>query len=462
MSPLRARVARLPLAAALASAVLLSACTSRSATAPIPPAGAGADEQAAARSTADIAAKKKKSKIQHVVIIMQENRSFDNLFQGYPGANTVAQGKNSKGKLITLQPVPLEATYGIDHRLATYLSACDGSGSIPGTNCKMDGFDLERTYGQNIPQNAEYGYVPHSESQLYFNIAGQYVLADNMFTSHVDASFVSHQYIIAGQAQNAVDLPLSDWGCSGGPSDTVATLTASRTVGPSESPCFTSNTIGAELDKKKLSWHYYGSALPDQGYYWIGYQAIKSIFTGPDWTNDVTQNPSQFLTDLGSGTLANVTWITPTWANSDHATSISNSGPEWVTSLVNAIGESQYWDTTTIFIFWDEWGGWYDHVAPPYVDFDGLGMRVPLMIVSPYAKQGYVSHAQYEHGSMLKYVEDTFGLKRLAASDKRANSPVPDAIDYSQAPRAFTPFATNLPPRFFQHAVPDLRPPDEQ
>jgi phospholipase C len=326
----------------------------------------------------------------------------------------------------------------------------------------MDGFDLERTYGENIPQNAEYGYVPHSETQLYFNIAGQYVLADNMFTSHLDASFVSHQYIIAGQAQKAVDLPLSDWGCSGGPSDTVATLTTSRTVGPSEAPCFTSDTIGGELDKKHLSWHFYGSALPDQGYYWIGYQAIKSIFNGPDWTSDVTQNPSQFLTDLGNGTLANVTWITPTWANSDHATSLSNSGPEWVTSLINAIGESPYWDTTTIFVFWDEWGGWYDHVAPPYVDFDGLGMRVPLMVVSPYAKQGYVSHVQYEHGSMLKYVEDTFGLKRLAASDKRANSPVPDAIDYNQKPRAFVPFTSNLPPRFFQHAVPDLRPPDEQ
>jgi hypothetical protein len=133
-----------------------------------------------------------------------------------------------------------------------------------------------------------------------------------------------------------------------------------------------------------------------------------------------------------------------------------------VTSLINAIGESPYWDTTTIFVFWDEWGGWYDHVAPPYVDFDGLGMRVPLMVVSPYAKQGYVSHVQYEHGSMLKYVEDTFGLKRLAASDKRANSPVPDAIDYNQKPRAFVPFTSNLPPRFFQHAVPDLRPPDEQ
>jgi len=111
---------------------------------------------------------------------------------------------------------------------------------------------------------------------------------------------------------------------------------------------------------------------------------------------------------------------------------------------------------------WDEWGGWYDHVPPPYEDYDGLGMRIPLIMISPYSKQGYVSHVQYEHGSMLKYVEDTFGLKRLAASDKRANSPVPDAIDYNQKPRAFVPFTSNLPPRFFQHAVPDLRPPDEQ
>ena len=140
----------------------------------------------------------------------------------------------------------------------------------------------------------------------------------------------------------------------------------------------------------------------------------------------------------------------------------STTGPQWVASVVNAVGNSRYWKDTTIFIMWDEWGGWYDHVAPPYVDYDGLGIRVPLLIVSPYAKKGYVSHVQYEHGSILKYVEDTFGLARLAASDTRANSPVPDAIDYRRKPRAFRPIHTSLQPAYFVDAPRDTRPPDSE
>lgn len=93
---------------------------------------------------------------------------------------------------------------------------------------------------------------------------------------------------------------------------------------------------------------------------------------------------------------------------------------------------------------WDEWGGWYDHVKPPYLDSDGLGMRVPLLVVSPYAKAGYVSHIQYEHGSLLKFIEDIFGLPRLAASDTRANSPAGDCFDFTQKPRPFKPIGKPL------------------
>ena len=187
---------------------------------------------------------------------------------------------------------------------------------------------------------------------------------------------------------------------------------------------------------------------------------MNHIYNGQDWGN-VVSPPQQFITDVASGYLANVTWVVPYCTNSDHATCLSNSGPQWVASLIDAVGESQFWSTTTIFVMWDEWGGWYDHVAPRYLDDDGLGFRVPLMIVSPYAKSGYVSHLQYEHGSILKYIEDTFGLRRLAKSDKRANSPVPDAIDYSQPPRSFTPFASKELEKRFVHERPDPRPLDE-
>ena len=153
------------------------------------------------------------------------------------------------------------------------------------------------------------------------------------------------------------------------------------------------------------------------------------------------------ITDVANGQLADVTWVTPSCKNSDHAACGSATGPEWVTDVVNAIGESRFWNSTVIFVMWDEWGGWYDHVKPPYVDYDGLGLRVPLLIISPYAKHGYISHVQYEHGSILRFIEDRFGLARLAASDTRANSPAADCFDFSQPPRPFKPFGTPMRPK---------------
>jgi phospholipase C len=398
--------------------------------------------------------------IQHVIVIVQENRSFDNLFQGYPGANTVSSGINSLGQTVPLVPVGLEGTYGLDHNANSFFTDCDGAS--PGQDCKNDAFDLEGTYGQNIPQNAPYAYVPHSETKPYFEMADQYVLGDAMFTSHIDASFVSHQYIIAGQASGAVNLPTTLWGCGGGSDDTVATLNADRSYGPSESPCFTNTTIGNELDAKGLPWRYYASGPNTLEYIWSAYQAISNVYNGPDWTNDVITPPSQFLTDVGNGTLGAVTWITPSWFDSDHATAESTTGPDWVASLVNAVGESSFWNTSAIFVMWDEWGGWYDHVPPPYEDYDGLGMRVPLLIVSPYAKKHYVSHVQYEHGSILRFIEDVFGLPRLAASDTRANSPAGDCFVFNAPPRAFRPIKARHDARYFRAQPNDPRAPDEE
>ena len=131
---------------------------------------------------------------------------------------------------------------------------------------------------------------------------------------------------------------------------------------------------------------------------------------------------------LKAANWATVTWVVPNGNSSDHPAPQGGGqhGPEWVGNVVNAIGESRYWNNTAVFIFWDEWGGWYDHVPPPYVDFDGLGFRVPMIVVSPYSRLGRVSHVEYEHGSILKFIEDTFGLARLSATDTRANSPAAD------------------------------------
>jgi phospholipase C len=135
-------------------------------------------------------------------------------------------------------------------------------------------------------------------------------------------------------------------------------------------------------------------------------------------------------------------------------------GPSWVGDLVNAIGKSKDWNSTAIIIVWDDWGGFYDNVPPPQLDSVGLAIRVPCLIVSPYAKKNYVSHTQYEYGSILKFIEQTFGLGSLHASDVRANSLV-DSFDFTQRPRRFVPIRTRFPASFFLSQAPSMRPPDD-
>ncbi len=401
-------------------------------------------------------------KIKHVVYIVQENRSFDNLFQGYPGADTVSSGKNSKGQTIELRPEPLSDVYIISHSAGAMFAACDGTGKLPGTDCRMDGFDLEQGLGG--PPNRAYVYVPHKDSKPYFDMAHQWVLADRMFQSQLDLSFAAHQYIIAAQAAWSVDLPSGAWGCSGGPTDSIATITRNRNPnGPAIVPCYDYQTLGDELDNAKLSWRFYastyGSKSSGDGAVWSSYQAVKHVYEGPDWKYVVSPN-WKFITDVRAGKLANFTWITPLCDDSDHVSCGYGYGPSWVTALVNAVGKSKFWDSTAIFVQWDDWGGLYDHVPPPYKGRDGLGFRVPLLVISPYAKKGYVSHVQYETAGVLRFAEDLFGLSQLAAADKRATSPAADCFDFSQKPRPFVKISAPLPPKFFMHQHAEYEAPD--
>ena len=406
-------------------------------------------------------------KITHVVIIMQENRSVDNLFQGYPGADTQPYGLTSKGQKVTLAPIDLSIPWDVYHTSQSFFSACDGKGSIPGTACRMDGFDKELvTCGHGPPPcpnaDPQYAYVPQSEVQPYWSMAEQYVLADKMFASNLDgSSFISHQYIIAGQASSAVDFPVTVWGCGGGKTDTIHKIGPQRQVpyGSDIVPCFNNETLGDELDAAGISWKYYTASIDGDGDLWNAYQAIKPIRYGPDWKKDVIYPATRFFKAVSQNKLPAVSWITPTCENSDHAGCNTGHGPAWVASLVNAIGKSKYWDSTAIFVMWDDYGGWYDHVAPPYADYDGLGIRVPLLVISPYAKKGYVSHTRYEHGSILKFVESLFGLPYLAASDKRANS-LGDCFNFSQPPRAFVPIQSSMNANDFEREPLDPRPPD--
>jgi phospholipase C len=396
------------------------------------------------------------SKITHVVYIVQENRSFDNLFQGYPGADTASSGKDSEGQTVALTPVSLSVDYVLDHSVLAMIADCDGAGSLPGTQCRMDGFNREEhSGGPKGLKEPMYVYVPHAESKPYFDMAHQWVLADNMFQSQLDESFVAHQYIIAAQAQSAVDIPFSTiWGCGGGPQETVTTLKADRTIGPGIRPCFDYQTLADELDAAGLSWRFYagayGARSSGDGGEYSGYQAVRHIYYGPDWKHVIAPN-WKFITDVRAGKLANFTWITPVCKDSDHVNCGGGFGPSWVAALVNAVGKSKFWDSTAIFVQWDDWGGLYDHVLPPYKDFDGLGFRVPLLVISPYAKHDHVSHVQYETASVLRFAEDLFGLGRFAAADKRATSPAGDCFDFAQAPRPFVKINAPKPAKFFMN-----------
>ena len=459
------------LASALAAGLALQACGGNISPATVP----ALTNPALSSSSAAVQPESQQglNKIQNVIMIIQENRSFDNLFQGFPKADVQSYGYDSKGKKVTLGPITMKTTWDVDHSSTSFFAACNGTGSYPGTDCQMNGFDQEAVscgmpnYPKCPFKDPQYAYVPAKETKPYVAMASQYVLADHMFTSNFDASsFVAHQYLIAAQSSSAVNYPNSnEWGCEGGSGSTIQTLTQQRTIhyGYRIPVCFNNKTLGDELDAKTIPWAYYTAETPTgDGAYWSAYSAIKQIYNGPDWKKDVISPQTQFFKDVKAGKLRPMSWITPTCENSDHAGCNDDTGPAWVASLVNAIGKSKYWNTTAIFVVWDDYGGWYDHVPPTMLDYDGLGFRVPMLVISPYAKISYVSHKKYELASIVRFVEDRFGLAKLSASDKRALSPAGDCFDFTQKPRKFKAIPAKQNEDYFTRQLPDLRPVDTE
>ncbi len=330
--------------AAFSLTALLSACSGAAGSLPQPgapshPAGApGMVRPASAwRGAREPASRLRRASglIQHVVIIAQENRSFDNLFQGYPGANTAASGLISNGQTIPLTPETLAEPFDIYHQFRNAIQDMDGG--------KMDSFDRETIEGScgkvHCPQYPSYEYVPQTQTKRYFNMAGQYVLADDFFPSDEDGSFVSHQYLIAAQANDTYGLPgVTPWGCDGnGDVRLLNTGTVPGTPTDNEiSDCFGDpyETLADEIDASPssppLTWRYYSAPKPDLGYLWSAYDAVEHIRDGPDWTNNVVLSAKQFPLDVKAGNLANITWVTPTLWNSDHPSSRSVAGPAWV------------------------------------------------------------------------------------------------------------------------------------
>jgi phospholipase C len=374
--------------------------------------------------------------IQHVVIIVQENRSVDNLFNGLPGANTVQTGPAENGSTITLQPVNLVGTYDPSHS--------HGAWETEYNNGKMNGFSKEVVdQGKGEPKDCAYAYVPQSQVQPYWTMAETYAFADNMFATNEGPSFPAHLYLAAGNSaidstntlyasEDAV-LPHSahPGGCDSLPGTTVALINpATNATAPPVFPCFEHQTIFNVLDAGGLSWKWY-EARYGHGL-WFAPDAYSNIRDSPDYKNVSAPN-TNILTDIKNGKLPGVSWVMPTAPESDHANCTDGSGPAWVSEVVNAVGSSPYWSSTAIFVVWDEWGGWYDHVAPVQFNYYELGFRVPFIAISPYAVPGYVSHVQHEFGSTLKFIEENFNLGSLGTTDVRADD-LSDMFNYSQPP----------------------------
>ncbi|MBV8282574.1 MAG: hypothetical protein JO347_11005 [Candidatus Eremiobacteraeota bacterium] len=233
--------------------------------------------------------------------------------------------------------------------------------------------------------------------------------------------------------------------CGGPPNTLVRMIDPAGSEATTMPPCFDHPTLGDLLDAKNVSWKYY---TPSIGGLWVGPDAIAHIRNGADWSKVILPQ-TKILQDISFGQLPAVSWVIPTGLASDHPLGTDGSGPAWVASIVNAVGESQYWSNTAIIITWDDWGGWFDHVPPQILSSYELGFRVPMVIVSPYAKPAYVSHQQHEFGSILHYIEDNWGLGTLGYTDARADD-LADCFNYSQAPIPFTPIAAAHTASYFK------------
>jgi phospholipase C len=436
------------------------------------------------------------SKIQHVVIIFQENRTPDNLFHDQnlinAGADIASSGKNSQGQQIPLAQIALSNDYDLSHKHDAFVEMYDDG--------KMDGADkiaVNCAPGATScpPPNPQFQYVNPSDVAPYFQMAETYTFSDRMFQTNQGPSFPAHQFILSGTsaptppgmamsdffaAENPEGLANSgddnnDTGCTAPTAEYVWLIDPNGVESQKTYPCYDHPTLTDLLDSAKLSWRYYA---PLAGSIWTAPNAIKhmcvpdatgQMCTGSDWTQNVILNSSQVLTDIGAGQLAAVTWVIPTGKESDHAMLNDGSGPSWVASVVNAIGNSPFWGNTAIIITWDDWGGWYDHVPPPsIISSYEYGFRVPLIVVSPYAKAKHISHQVNDFGSILKFIEGTFGLSQVAPGASPAyadavttSNDLSDCFDFSQTPITFKTINAALKAEFFIHDKRPATPPDD-
>jgi phospholipase C len=443
----------------------------------------------------------------HVVVIFQENRTPDNLFQGlcqppfghshscsttpterqYNISTTGWLDKHSPAGVTDPEPVALGNTYDLSHAHAAFLSMYDGG--------KMDGAgDIPCT--GTCTTTPQFKFVDNSTGILdpYLELATQYGWANYMFQTNQGPSFPAHQFVFGGtSAPSATDdaagifaaeNPGGTPGAAGciAPAGAVVRLVTPSGENQTIYPCFEHQTMADLLDSSRVSWKYYS---PGAGSIWTAPDAIAHICqpdaprggkcTGQDWVDNVDLKPADVLNDTSACNLAQVSWVIPIGQNSDHPGSPNTvGGPSWVASIVNAIGNATtcengqgYWSDTAILISWDDWGGWYDHETPPILDGEQgdyqYGFRVPLIVVSAFTPRHYINNEEpHDFGSILRFIQGVFDLGKgsLGFADARATGDLRRFFEFDREPRRYSTIVAPLDANFFLNDTRTPDPPD--
>jgi phospholipase C len=372
-------------------------------------------------ATPSVVAQDTRWPIKRVVYLMLENRSFDNLFGRFPGANGATTGVKF-GQEVPLLPCPAWLPGDLPHDRAAHLNAVN-----LGAN---DGFGIGQ-FGDPWAYTAfERQAIPS-----YWSLAEDYVLCDNFFASVGGPSYPNHFFFVAGQSGGVLDNPenietrvegsrrFKSWGCDAvGENVFVFTRDPQGNLTKHDT-CFDFPTVPEQLEGIGVPWAYYAASEFQSGYFWNALNGISNVIHDPDlWQDEKIRPVDRLVQDIEADRLPAVTWVTPRFELSDHPPESTCFAQNWITDVVNGLMRSPAWEHTAVFITWDEWGGFHDHVPPTEVDDLGLGFRVPMLVVSPYARRGYIDDAEGEFSSPLKFIEDNWGLPYLTERIERTHN----------------------------------------